>query len=162
MGVKYNYVTEDAMLRAIEEGKKIEWEELPDNLKNSGKIALAAYNREGVSVLENFYKGTIDDKKYILEHPRAELYDYLTEDLQKDMEVILAVKKNVDSHYHDIVSLANWNYASPGRDVEEAAEEEYNRFNDILKRQTEANHDKEMEEMFNTETVVEQEDQLTR
>ena len=162
MGVKYKYVSEEAMLRAIADGKKIEWEELPDNLKNSGKIALAAYRSQGVSVLNHFYKGIIDNKEFILEHPSAKLYDYLTEDLQKDMEVILAVKKNVDSHYHDIVSLANWNYASPGRDVEEAAEEDYNRFNDILKRQTEANHDKEMEEMFNTETVVEQEDQLRR
>jgi len=162
MGVKYNYVTEDAMLRAMADGKKIEWNELPDNLKKSGKIALAAYDSQGASVLEHFYKGIIDDKKYILEHPRAELYDYLTEDLQKDIDVILAVKDRVDYKYHALIGLYNKMVPGPGPDLEKAAEDDYNRFADILKRQTEANHDKEMEEMFNTETSVEQEDQLTR
>ena len=161
MGVKYNYVTEDAMLRAIEEGKEIEWEELPDNLKKSGKIALAAYNREGLSVLENFYKGIIDNKEYILKHPSVELYDYLTEELQKDIDVILAMKERADSNYRSLLNKYN-RLPESSPDEEEMAKEVCDRFDDILKRQTEANRDKEMEEMFNKETTLEQEDQLRR
>ena len=156
MGVKYNYVTKEAMLKAIEEGKKIEWEELPDNFKKDGDIALAAFNREGASVLNNFEKGFIDNKKGFLEHPSVELYDYLKAELQSDIDVISAVKDGVESYYRHLVAMNNWNLPGPSLHDEKGlkAEADYNRFNELYDKAMLMNmmDEKEKSEKSNTDS----------
>ena len=105
MSVKYNYVTKEVMLKAIADGKKIDWDELPDNFKGDSDIAIAAINAEGMKVIKKFNKGIISNKEFILEHPHKEFYDYLTNELQNDYDVIVKILEDAGKEYYRLYEI---------------------------------------------------------
>ena len=134
MGMKYMYVSKETMLKAIQEGKNIKWDELPANFKEDGDIALAAFYAKGDDALKHFEKGHIANKKFILNHPSAEHYDYLTNDLKKDGQVILKVKEYVDHRYSETSTAdSTLGYLPP--ELLKTAEDNYNKFHDIFETQ---------------------------